>query len=320
MFSRAPASFQSYGGYATGRLIEIRGRVLRMREHGGPAAPASRWRTLLKTLKLFLSREVADATVEFEIDGEAHRAVSDDEGYVCIQVPRPSGVVGPWLELPARMVDAGRYAVSNDTVNCRVRVPGGGAEFGVVSDIDDTILRTEVERRWRMVWRSLSHDVYRREAIDGAPALYREIERGSVPFFYLSNSPWNLYPVLLRFLDHSDFPDGPLLLRDFGWNGRDERKAHKLDSLRSLLGNYRRLRFLLIGDSGEKDAQIYAQAAEEFPGRVTAVVIRRAGRRDDEAIDAARRSLGRQQIPFHVVDSFDELRRTGAVPEWESGS
>lgn len=317
MFTRAPASFQSYGGYATSRMVEIRGRVLRMREQGDPRGPASRWRTLLKSLRLFLSREVPGATVELQAGEQRHRALSDEEGYVCFHVPRPEGVDQPWLELPARVVDAGRYEVHPGRVDCRVRVPADDSAFGVVSDIDDTILRTEVERRWRMVWRSLSHDVYRREAIDGAPTFYRDLAGGNAPFFYLSNSPWNLYPVLLRFLSHSQFPDGPLMLRDFGLRGRKSRKEHKLDSLRRLLGNYRHLRFLLIGDSGEKDAQIYARASEEFPGRITAVVIRRAGRRDDKVIGEARRALARRQIPFHVVDRFDELSREVMVPGLE---
>ncbi len=308
LFRRHPAVFQSHGGFASRETVELRGRVLRMRELSGDARPAGRWRTLLRSLRLFLSREVAGAVVEMECGGRRHRATSDDEGYVLFRVPRPEAVEGPWLELPARVVEAGKHEPSATTVAALVRVPGKDVDLAVVSDIDDTILRTEVGRRWRMIWRSLSHDAYRREAIAGAPRMYRDLARHGRPFFYVSNGPWNLYPVLVRFLDHSEFPDGPLFLRDFGWKGRHARKRHKVDSLRHLLGVYQRLRFVLIGDSGEKDARIYATVAREFPGRIAAVFIRMVGSQESAMIREARQVFADQGVPFATVGDFAEMR------------
>jgi phosphatidate phosphatase APP1 len=111
--------------------------------------------------------------------------------------------------------------------------------------------------------------------------------------FYVSTSPWNLAELLEDFLHRHGFPGGPLFLTDWG-PGRSGllrigAHAHKLTALRRIAQDLPGPRLVLLGDSGQADAEIYAAFAAEHPGRVAAVYIRRGGGRDACPARAARR-------------------------------
>jgi phosphatidate phosphatase APP1 len=88
----------------------------------------------------------------------------------------------------------------------------------------------------------------------------------------VSSSPWNLHAFLTAFLEHHAFPRGPLLLRDLLGTGEGREQKH--GRIHEILDLHPDLRFVLIGDSGEKDPQIYADVVRSHPGRILAVYIR----------------------------------------------
>ncbi|MBW2962128.1 App1 family protein [Mesonia aestuariivivens] len=163
-------------------------------------------------------------------------------------------------------------------------VPDKKAEFGVISDIDDTILHTGVTSflKWRLLKNSLFTNAYKRIPLKGAPELYQKLavglqESSKNPMFYISNSPWNLYEYLKLFLDHNHFPKGPILLRNihgpFDTTLKPE-KPHKQRQIINILNNYPHLNFILIGDSGEHDASIYTDIAAQFADRILCIYLR----------------------------------------------
>ena len=94
----------------------------------------------------------------------------------------------------------------------------------------------------------------------------------------MSSSPWNLYDLLVDFLDLNGIPAGPLMLRDFGLRyeptAGSGHLGHKLKEMRQILQAYPQLQFILIGDSGQEDPEIYREVVKEFPGRILAIYIR----------------------------------------------
>jgi len=97
------------------------------------------------------------------------------------------------------------------------------------------------------------------------------------PFFYVSNSPWNIHDVLTEFLNLQKLPTGPVLLRDFGLHlvfKRKENKTHKLESIRHILETFPDLPFVLFGDTASSDADYYLKFKKEFPQQIRAVYIR----------------------------------------------
>jgi phosphatidate phosphatase APP1 len=161
-----------------------------------------------------------------------------------------------------------------------VRVPGPRVTIGVISDVDDTIVHTGAQKVLAMTLRTFTGSELTRTAMPGAPELYRALAAGASgdadnPVFYVSSSPWNLHGFLRSFLEHRGFPLGPLLLRDF--LGTGEHRTHatgKLTAIEEILSTHPDLRFVLLGDSGQHDPEIYAEAVRRYPGRILAVYIR----------------------------------------------
>ena len=110
---------------------------------------------------------------------------------------------------------------------------------------------------------------------------------------YVSRGPWSIYEVLDEFFNLHRIPVGPLLfLREWGLSLQRPlpRRAedHKQELIRRMLALYRDLPFVLIGDSGQHDPEVYAQTVHEHPGRVLAIYIRNVSREPDRprAIEA----------------------------------
>lgn len=151
-------------------------------------------------------------------------------------------------------------------------------EAVIVSDIDDTILVTEVTSRLKMVYNSLLKSSENREPVSGTPELYKVLASGTATlrnshFFYLSSSPAFLSRSLKSFLQTNGFPQGTLILKKSLTDGSHQQ--HKLGWLQTIAGRFPQTPMLLFGDSGEKDPQIYAKFAAELtnPRLIKAVVI-----------------------------------------------
>ena len=147
----------------------------------------------------------------------------------------------------------------------------------VISDIDDTIKRTQVRERREMLLNTFAR---RFEAAPRMAGWYRALAK--VPgtrFHYLSASPIQLYPALSDFIRNADFPQGSMHLRESTtWRtlipGDDDSRAHKLGVIGRLLAEFPQRRFVLVGDSGEADPEIYAQTFRSHPRRIDSIVIR----------------------------------------------
>jgi phosphatidate phosphatase APP1 len=154
-----------------------------------------------------------------------------------------------------------------------------GARVGIISDIDDTVVHSSATSVLKMTWIVLLNNAHTRLPFEGVAAFYRALQRGADgrdynPIFYVSSSPWNIYDVLEYFLNVHGVPAGPIFLKDWSPAVLGKHRAHKLGVIRTLLGTYPELPFVLIGDSGQEDPEIYHQAVREHPGRIQAIYIR----------------------------------------------
>jgi phosphatidate phosphatase APP1 len=119
----------------------------------------------------------------------------------------------------------------------------------------------------------------------GVASFYNALEKGPrrdnfFPFFYVSSSEWNLYDLLEDFFAHNGLPRGVFMLRKLEhsiykfWKSGSGTHEHKYDKIRFLMELYKNQKFILIGDSGQKDPKIYNRLANDFPGRIETIYIR----------------------------------------------
>jgi phosphatidate phosphatase APP1 len=204
------------------------------------------------------------------------------------------------------------------------------AAFGVISDIDDTVLETELSNPYKRVLQLIYSEQRMRLPFDGIAALYQALSQQNNPIFYVSNAPWNLYAHVAELLDHHQIPKGPLLLRDSRIAERvvrDEASGqvlvHKQRALRRIVEDHPKLSFVLLGDSSRRDPQRYVEVAEAFPGRVAAIYIRRVSgvlaRRSslDQLESRAQKAGVELLIADDTVSIAQHARSRGFVPQSE---
>ena len=266
---RVPAWIDPYVGYATQTQLIVRGRVMGRSSPKAAIDGQSRWRNFYQMLRLFLTYEVAGVPVH---SGEIE-SISDEEGYFTLTLPR-DGQVG--------LIEVSVQTEQGITANCPVVVPRDGAARGIISDIDDTMIATGAYSLWRNIFTSMTGNALTRIVFDDAARLLTVL---GGPVFFVSSSPWNLHGFLDDVFERAGLPVAPKFLRDYGISPTQfitgTHGDHKGAAIDAILGAQPDLPFVLIGDTGQHDAEVYLDAIKRHPNRVEHVILRHAGKVDD---------------------------------------
>ncbi|NTW39050.1 MAG: DUF2183 domain-containing protein [Cellulomonadaceae bacterium] len=265
---------EPYTGYGAPGWVRVMGRVLLAPPGSGAAQVAERdvaaaGRTV-RGWRSFLTAQVPLATVVVSVGGVEHPVRADRGGY--IDTVLPSDLV-PGLHDLSITLDGQR-------VTEPVLVIGPEQTTAMVSDIDDTVMVTALPRPLLAAWNGLVLHENARRQVPGMAELYRRwgATHPGAPTFYLSTGAWNVAPALRRFLQRNGYPAGPLLLTDWGPTSTGwfrSGQEHKRASLRRLMHELPTIRWVLVGDDGQHDPQIYGDIAAEFPDRIELIMIRR---------------------------------------------
>jgi phosphatidate phosphatase APP1 len=258
--------------------VLVLARVLQDESLLVPDPGHSKGRNLLAMLKRLESDPLPFAKVRARLPGGDRELVADDEGFVREWLQTEPGGAEGWgsIRLELQHAAGGPPRVTE----APILIPAATAAYGVISDIDDTVLQSEVTNFLRAARMVLLENARTRLPFAGVAAFYRALEEGPAggpknPIFYVSSSPWNLYDVIAGFLEAERIPAGPLLLRDWDLGPSLFRNAgHKTRLIREILETFSALPFILIGDSGQEDPEIYAEIVAAHPSRILAVYIR----------------------------------------------
>ena len=289
MFKKDPLQIIAFHGYGTDTHFFARGRALE--DESIDLENKNILGLLVNTWKRFETDEIKYAALNLKLpDNRIIKAITDDHGYFKIETSLGNlkGLTNEegWLsfELSYSNVNIKRNIQNSNRFPGELLIPSDKAQFGVASDIDDTILHTGVVStlKWRVLINTVFKNAKSRMPLQGAAEFYHLLHRGisgdnANPIFYVSHSPWNLYRYLELFLKQNNFPKGPILLRSFKtiFKKKEEgEKPQKQKEIINLLKTYPELPFILIGDSGEHDPDIYIEIAELFPNRIKAIYLR----------------------------------------------
>ncbi|WP_076606426.1 App1 family protein [Rufibacter radiotolerans] len=281
-----PLYIVPYRSYGTVNRLYVKGRVLANKGITSAADNDNLAKNLLNMYRRFESDEVRNAQLTVCFQNVEHEVLTDSEGYFTLNLEPSTPLVldNIWheVEIELKHADISSFEPGIKT-EAHVLVPPPDAEYGIISDIDDTIVLTSATDIIQMSQHTFMNNARTRLPFAGVSAFYRSLQLGrngkrNNPFFYVSSSPWNMYDLLHDFLDINDIPAGPLLLRDFGllqnkFFGADH-MSHKFKEIQNILLTYPNLNFILIGDSGQEDAPIYREVIKQFPGRIICVYIR----------------------------------------------
>lgn len=303
-----PIHIQPYIGYGNRNHVRLRGRLLENHRVTPATDNDSSWRNLVNFYHRFNSDEIPNAAVTAQIGDQTQTVITSKEGYFMLELTldQPLPADQTWHELRLHFDDGERQ---HDTTG-RFITPSETAQFGVISDLDDTVVQTDVTNLIKMLANTLFKNARTRLPFPGVASFYQALQHGTTeaifnPIYYVSNSPWNLYDLITDFFRVRGIPEGPIFLRDFGLS-EDKILAsdsHKLNEIKRLLDFHPDLPFILIGDSGEHDAAIYLEIVQLYPGRILAIYIRDV----DANNDKTKRAASVNEIARQVAEAGSEM-------------
>lgn len=284
-FDDDPFEIVSYHGYGNGNQAHVYGRVVEKRTAGASTDADSTLRNLLNTYRRTDSDPLPFAKVTIGHGGKTTEMKADDEGFfggsIDAAVPLETG--DEWHEYDIELVSPAPQGTDAVKGTGETLVPAASARFGVISDIDDTVIQSRVSNFLLAARTVILGNARTRLPFPGVAAFYEALRNGAGgaernPIFYVSSSPWNIHDVISEFMDLQKIPRGPLLLRDWdmrlGALASTRHFEHKSVAIRNIMQCYPAMEFILIGDTSQHDPEIYRQIVGEFPDRVKAIYIR----------------------------------------------
>jgi phosphatidate phosphatase APP1 len=317
----APARVVPFLSYGTRDRVVVRGFVL----HGEPPPEASAddswWLNLANAYRRIGAGRIPGARVRVCYQDAETVAVTDGRGHFHASLEART-TPGDQLWYPARvhLLDP-----PGEPATALVAIPAG-ARFGIVSDLDDTVLHTDATSLLRMAREVLFRNAHTRIPLPGVGAFYRALHRSGGyrnPVFYVSSGPWPLYDMVREFLQLHRIPAGPIELRDWGFTSRarlpTRHRTHKLAVITEILDTYPHLPFILVGDSGQEDPEIYREIVHRHPERILAIYIRSVVNAPGrvEAVNALAEEVAAARGPGLVlVDDTLQAARHAAAQGW----
>ena len=275
----------AYRGYGNSRRVLVHGRALELENIPTSTDSDSAWRNFVNTYKRIESDPLRNARIQARIGTVEQELTADDEGFfrAWIDLPEPLPSDLAWHPVQLRLLSPLRPDQPDVQTTGLILVPHEGATFGVISDIDDTVIQSRIASFFQAVRTVMLGNARTRLPFPGVAAFYQALERGGDgerrnPIIYVSSSPWNIYDIIAEFLELQKIPIGPICLRDWdvdaGALSAKRLKTHKEPLIREILDLFPNLPFLLIGDTSQKDPEIYRAIIDSYPKRIAAVYIR----------------------------------------------
>ncbi|ELR69799.1 hypothetical protein C900_04646 [Fulvivirga imtechensis AK7] len=325
----SPPVILPYRGYGTQKIVHIRGHVLDDRVLYEAFHDDKRRKNIRAMISRYVSSPIPDIRVEVNLFGHDKVMVTDPRGYfeTTFRFKQPLSQAG-WHKVRYKVLDKIVEEQEELEIEDEVYIHHGGSSYGIISDVDDTILishATQVFRKLRLI---LTKNSKTRLPFTGVAAFYHALQNGpeadvTNPIFYVSSSEWNLYDFLDDFCKVRSIPKGPFLLQDLKVNLWKLIKSgggthiHKLEKIRHLMVTFADLSFILIGDSGQHDSLLYAEITKEFPGRVKAIYIRDVSSSNkDKKINRIASELKEHDVEMLLVTNTAEAAKHAFENGW----
>jgi phosphatidate phosphatase APP1 len=317
-------TIEPYLGFCNGQDVYISGNVMEDKGLEKPRPGQSLGSNMLAMFKRYVSDEIGGVRVKVIFHERSQIVETNELGifHCSFRFDEPVSPDNHFEPVYYELLDEVVENQGEIRATGEVLVVSEKLSFGVVSDIDDTVMVSHSTKTLKKLKLMLFKNARTRVPFEGVGAFYRALRKGGEdqqhfnPVFYVSSSEWNLYDLLVDFFEFRNIPAGPLMLQELEhsifqfWKSGGGNHEHKLEKIRFLFSFFPKLDFVLIGDSGQRDPSLYLQAARECPGRVKAVYIRCIGKahKHRQTLEIARQ-MEQLNVPMLLIDSTEEAAR-----------
>ena len=262
--------------YGDTQFMAIHGRLLEMRAQERYSTDDGKLQNLAKSARTLRNPAIAEYATTVDLASLRWPIKTDGEGYFSYLRATPPDLSPGWhaLSVPDARVAA----------HARLLIVPSANTVGLISDIDDTVVESEVLDKKKLLKNTYLKNPAQRKAVPGVAGFYKTLAQKnpqpeSAPIFYLSASPSQLHERIQGFLDINGFPAGVLITkklnRDKNADPWLDQVEYKTAQIERILLRLPHVRFVLVGDDGEKDPEIYNDIATRFPSRIDSVYIRK---------------------------------------------
>lgn len=281
-------------------------------------------RNIFSILKLYFIKPVPLARVRIQWNDQTIEDTTDSDGFFKLEWSSKESTPAGWNHIRVFLVDAnGSNTISGDG---KIFIPHS-TQYGFISDVDDTVLVSHSARTGKKLTTLLTTDPLKRKTFSDVVHFYRLLSLSHTeadvpnPFFYVSNSEWNLYDYLTDFFTQNKLPEGIFLLTEFKrWTemfALGKSKKGKGERMRRILEIYPKQQFILLGDNSQHDPTIYSEIANEHPDRIAAIYIRVVREKKKLSTMAVLSTITNKEIPInlfnHTAEAIDHAVECGFV-------
>lgn len=269
-----------------------------VREEVGEITDKQSLKLLDERVRWFLVDNEGGKRIAYNVAGRSGvSAESGSDGHfvglinVPVEVAKPHTKDG-WLDIAAVLPESDKRRFIGRS---QLLAPTG---WLVISDIDDTVKISEVTNKKKLIEHTFLRPF---EAAPGMPELYRKWAKAGADFHFVSSSPWQLYPPLSEFFEAKKFPAATFSLKQIHIKGTsilkliDDPWVSKVTTISEILKRFPDRKIVLVGDSGEKDPEVYGELARQFPEQVKSIFIRN--------VTQEKTASKRMQTAFREVDT-----------------
>ncbi len=264
-----------YDGYGSAESFVIEGRIVEAEQRSVPKEDDAWQRNLQRSLSTMKNAERENVKILLSVGGISAHARSDEEGYFRVTMAPTQPLAPGWHTVTAMG--------KNTQGEGRVLIVPRVNTLGLISDVDDTALISEVPDKTKLLKNTFLKNPIQRQTYPGTGDFYRRLlaqnsDPESAAMFYVSASPRQLVQSIQACLTRNYFPAGVLVTKQISGNGRDpllDQKQYKITKIENIFAALPWVNFILVGDDGERDPEIYKALKEKYSQRVAAIYIRK---------------------------------------------
>ena len=267
-------AIEVYYCYGNDRTLLVAGRVLDPREMPEAKRDDSFLTNLWRKLGYIFNDERKDVPVMLQVGKYTFETRTDNEGYFAFETTFPPGTLKPYEKVTLSLPRQPKVSTA-----CEAWIPSSPQQVGIISDFDDTLIVSDVTHKLKLAYQLLLKNYKQREAVAGMAERFGEILAKSPdkPLFVITGSPKQFHIVIQKFLDYHRFPKRTLITKqihgDRSWSPFRQHD-YKTKQIERLIALYPQIRWVLFGDSGEQDREIYIKLAKQHPDKIEAIFIR----------------------------------------------
>lgn len=309
----------AYKGYANRDKMIVNGCIVKDKGIREPDKSDSIFRNAVAMIKRFVDDYIGNMRIVAKYNEKQKDMVSDENGDFTFEfaIPENYSFTSLWEKVELNLPEMKTPTAYADVM----LVNEAQCRFGVISDIDDTLLISHSTNLLKKLYNLLIKNANTRLTVDGIVEFYEALHQNhskesNNPFFYISSSEWNLYDLLNDFCRIHGLPKGVFLLRRLKypiwkfWKSGGGDHYHKVVKIEFLLAFYPDLKFILIGDSGQKDPEIYYEIAKQYPDRILSVYIRHVSSdKRKQEIEKYINELSKLKITMLLTEEIEDAYR-----------